>query len=214
VIREARPAPGTTWVQSSTVGIEGAARTAEVAGELGLVLVDAPVLGTRQPAEEGALVVLASGPDDVRDRLTPVFDAIGSKTLWLGAAGDGSRLKLACNAYLVMVTAGAAQSVALTRELGLAPEDFLAALEGGPLDSPYLRLKAANMIKGEHPASFGLTNATKDARLILDALHTAHVADRLDVAVVRTMEAAIGRLPDPEAADVSAVIEGLVPDQV
>jgi 3-hydroxyisobutyrate dehydrogenase len=209
VIREAHAPEGTVWVQSTTVGVTGADRTVEVARELGLVLVDAPVLGTKQPAEEGKLTVLASGPDDVRDRVTPVFDAIGAKTLWVGEAGRGSRLKMAGNAWLLMVTAGTAQSIALARGLGLDPEDFLAAIEGGPMDVPYARLKGANMIKGEYPVSFGLTGATKDARLIVEALRTAGISDRLDAAVLTTMETAIERLPEPGAADLSALIEGL-----
>jgi 3-hydroxyisobutyrate dehydrogenase len=209
VVRDARPARGTLWVQASTVGIDGARRTAELAGELGLVLVDAPVLGTRQPAAEGKLVVLASGPDDAQDRLAPVFDAIGSKTLWLGEAGNGSRLKLACNAWVFMVTAGVAQSVALTRALGLDPQRFVEAVEGGPLDLPYLHVKFGNMVRDEHPVAFGLTGATKDARLIRDALQQAGVADRLDAAVLETMEAAADRLGDPGSYDLSAVIEGL-----
>jgi 3-hydroxyisobutyrate dehydrogenase len=209
VIRQAAPAEGTVWLQCTTVGVAGADRTVEVAGELGLVLVDAPVLGTKQPAEEGTLTVLASGPDDVRDRVTGVLAAIGKKTLWLGAAGNGSRMKMAGNAWLLMVTAGAAQSIALARGLGLDPQDFLAAIEGGPMDVPYAHLKGANMIKGEYPLSFGITGATKDARLIREALTTAGVSDRLDAAVVTTMETAIDRLPDAGTADLSALIEGL-----
>jgi 3-hydroxyisobutyrate dehydrogenase len=209
VVRRARPARGTLWVQASTVGIEGARRTAELADELGVVLVDAPVLGTKQPAEQGKLVVLASGPDDVHDRLAPVFDAIGGRTLWLGEAGNGSRLKLACNAWVFMATAGVAQSIALTRALGLEPQHFLDAVDGGPLDMPYLRLKGANMIKGEHPVAFGLTGAAKDARLIREALQLAGVDDRLDAAVLATMEAAADRLGDPGSYDLSALVEGL-----
>jgi 3-hydroxyisobutyrate dehydrogenase len=211
VVRRAQPARGTLWVQTATVGIEGAGRTAELAEELGLVLVDAPVLGTKQPAEQGSLVVLASGPEGVQERLAPVFDAIGSKTLWLGEAGNGSRLKLACNAWVFMVTAGAAQSIALTRALGLDPQAFLDAVDGGPLDLPYLHLKGANMIRGEHPVAFGLTGAAKDARLIRDALQAAGVDDRLDAAVLATMDAAAQRLDDPGSYDLSAVIEGLAP---
>jgi 3-hydroxyisobutyrate dehydrogenase len=211
VVRRARPARGSLWVQTSTVGIEGAGRTAELADELGIVLVDAPVLGTKQPAEEGKLVVLASGPDDVHDRLAPVFDAIGGKTLWLGEAGNGSRLKLACNAWVFMATAGVAQSIALTRALGLDPQTFIDAVDGGPLDLPYLHVKGANMIKGEHPVAFGLTGAAKDARLIREALQQAGVDDRLDAAVLAAMDAAAERLDDPGAHDLSAVIEGLAP---
>jgi 3-hydroxyisobutyrate dehydrogenase len=209
VIRQAAPRAGTTWLQCSTVGVEGAGRVAATAAELDLVLVDCPVLGTKQPAEQGALVLLASGPDQVRDQLAPVLDALGSKTLWLGEAGAGSRLKMACNAWLFMITAGTAQSIALARGLGVDPQHFLDAIEGGPLDTPYAHVKGAQMMAGEFPVSFGLIGAAKDARLIRDALATAGVSDRLDAAVLETMDAAAAALDDPEAADVSAVIAGL-----
>ena len=198
-----------TWLQCSTVGVAGFERTAAVATELGLVLVDCPVLGTRQPAEQGALVMLASGPAEVREPLGPVLDALGSKTLWLGEAGAGSRLKMACNAWVFMVTAGAAQSIALARGLGVDPQHFLAAIAGGPLDTPYAHVKGAQMIAGDFPVAFGLSGATKDARLIQEALRSAGVSDRLDAAVLETMDAAARRLGDPGAVDVSAVIAGL-----
>lgn len=213
VVRRAAPAPGTVWLQCTTVGVAGADRTVATAAELGLVLVDCPVLGTKKPAEDGALVLLASGDETVRDRLGPVFDALGSKTLWLGAAGAGSRLKMACNAWLFMVTAGAAQSIQLARGLGLDPQHFLDAIAGGPLDTPYAHVKGAAMIAGEHPVSFGLTGAAKDARLIQQALRSAGVSDRLDAAVLATMDDAARRLPDPGAVDVSALVEGLMADR-
>jgi 3-hydroxyisobutyrate dehydrogenase len=111
-----------------------------------------------------------------------------------------------------MVTAGTAQSIALARGLGIDPQRFLDAIAGGPLDTPYAHLKAANMIGGEHPVSFGLTGAAKDARLIGEALRSAGVADRLDAAVLATMDAAQRELPDPGSVDVSALIAGLTPD--
>jgi len=209
VVRRASPAAGTTWLQTSTVGPEGAERTIAAARELGLVLVDCPVLGTKQPAEQGALVLLASGPEEVRPRLAPVLDALGTKTLWLGAAGAGSRLKMAVNAWLFTVTAGVAQSVALARGLGLDPRDFLAAIEGGPLDTPYAHLKAGLMLDGEYPVSFALTGAAKDARLIRAALQATGVDDRLTAAVLETMDAAADRLPDPASVDVAAMVTGL-----
>jgi 3-hydroxyisobutyrate dehydrogenase len=211
VVRQAAPAAGTVWLQTSTVGLDGADRTVAAARELDLVLVDCPVLGTKEPAEKGALVLLASGPEEVRPRLDPVLDALGSKILWLGGAGAGSRLKMACNAWLFAVTAGVAQSVALARGLGLDPRDFLAAIEGGPLDTPYAHLKAGLMLDGEYPVSFALTGAAKDARLIRAALQEAAVDDRLTTAVLETMEAAADRLPDPAAVDLAAVVVGLTP---
>jgi 3-hydroxyisobutyrate dehydrogenase len=213
VIRQAVPSAGTVWLQTSTVGVEGADRVIEVARGLDLVLVDCPVLGTKEPAEKGALVLLASGPEEVRDRLSPLLDALGSKTLWLGEAGAGSRLKMVVNAWLFMVTAGVGQSIALARGLGVDPHDFLSAIEGGPSDTTYAHLKGADMIDGEFPVSFGLTVAAKDARLIGAALERTGVADRLNSAVLRTMDVAADRLPDPGAVDMSALVVGMEPDR-
>ncbi len=134
VLREAGGgwASDAVLLQTSTVGIEGADRLAEVAAELGLRYVDAPVQGTKQPAEQGTLVVLASGPEDTREVLAPVLDAVGSRTLWLGGAGTGSRLKLATNAFVVTVTASLAESMSVAQALGIAPGTFLEAIDRRP----------------------------------------------------------------------------------
>ena len=168
-------APGAVWVQQSTVGVEGSDRLVALARDLGIAYVDAPVLGTRKPAEDGALVVLASGPQDVRERVTPVFDAIGSRTLWLGAAGEASRLKLAANAWVITVVEGIAESLALTRSLGLDPHLFLQAVAGGAMDAPYVQLKGTAMIEGDFAPSFSIDGAAKDGDLIVAAARGAGV---------------------------------------
>jgi len=168
-------APGTVWVQQSTVGVDGADRLGALAEQLGVVYVDAPVLGTRKPAEEGALVVLASGPEDIREALAPLFDAIASRTTWVGPAGAGSRLKLAANAWVLTVVEGIAESLALTRALGLDPQLFLDAVAGGAMDAPYVQLKGSAMLQGDFAPSFGLDGAAKDADLIVAAARDAGV---------------------------------------
>lgn len=169
-----RLTPGTVLLQTTTVGVVGAGRLAEVADELGLVYLDAPVQGTRAPAEQGRLVVLASGPESARERVEPVLDAIGSRTVWVGpAAGAGSRLKLATNAFVLTLTGAVAQSLAVADALGLDPAAFLDALAGGPLESPYLRLKAGAMLAGDFEAAFGIEGGLKDADLILEASRQA-----------------------------------------
>jgi len=157
------------WLQQSTVGLAGTDRLAELADDLAVAFVDAPVLGTKKPAEDGALVVLASGPESVRDRVAPVLDAIGSRTLWVGEAGAGSRLKLAANAWVFTVVEGVAESLALTRELGLDPRLFLEAVRGGALDAPYVQLKGGAMLDGSFDPAFALDGALKDAGLIIEA---------------------------------------------
>jgi 3-hydroxyisobutyrate dehydrogenase len=168
-------APGTVWLQQSTVGVAGTERLLALAAELDLVLVDAPVLGTKKPAEDGTLVVLASGPAGARERVVPVLDAVGSRTLWVGEAGAGSRLKLAANAWVFTVVEGVAESLALTRELGLDPRLFLEAVRGGALDAPYVQLKGGAMLDGAFDPAFALGGALKDADLILAAAETAGV---------------------------------------
>jgi 3-hydroxyisobutyrate dehydrogenase len=180
VIREAAPAPGTIWLQQSTVGVAGSERLAAVAQELGLVYVDAPVLGTKGPAEAGQLTVLASGPDEAREPAAPVFDAIGARTLWLGPAGQGSRLKLVANSWVLTIVEGVAESLTLARALGLDPQQFLDAVKGGAVDAPYVQVKGAAMLNGDYDAQFPLWGAAKDARLIDEAGRAAGV----DLAII------------------------------
>ncbi len=168
-------APGTVWLQQSTVGVEGSDRLVALARDLGVAYVDAPVLGTRGPAESGALVVLAAGPEDVRDQVQPILDAIGSRTLWLGAAGEASRLKLAANAWVITVVEGIAEALALTRSLGLDPALFLEAVAGGAMDAPYVGVKGRAMLAGDFEPSFAVSGAAKDADLIVAAARGAGV---------------------------------------
>jgi 3-hydroxyisobutyrate dehydrogenase len=211
-IRQAAPAPGTVWLQTATVGLEGVERTIAVARELGLDLVDCPVLGTKKPAEDGALVLLASGSESARDRLAPVFEALGKKTLWLGEAGAGSRLKLACNAWVLMLVAGVAQSLALAGELGVDPQEFFAAIDGGPLASPYAVIKGGAMTRHEYPVNFALSGALKDSGLIEEGLRSAGISARIMTAVRETLEVAADRVADPNGVDSAAIFEGFATD--
>jgi 3-hydroxyisobutyrate dehydrogenase len=176
VARQAGLAEGQIWWQASTIGLDGTEQCAALAQEAGVTLVDAPVLGTKVPAEEGKLVVLASGPDEALDACAPLFDAVGTRTMRLGAAGTATRLKLAVNAWVLAVTQGTAETIALAQALGVDPAWVFEALEGGALDLPYFRVKGKMMLDDEFPASFALAVAAKDARLVGEAAER-HGAD-------------------------------------
>jgi len=171
---------GQVWAQASTVGIAGLQSLARFAREHDLIFVDSPVLGTRKPAEQGALTVFAAGPDDARPFAQPVFDAIGQKTQWLGEAGTASRLKLVVNSWVLSLTTAAAEALALARGLDIDPRLFLQSVSGGSLDSPYLQTKAAAILEGDFSPSFSVAMAGKDANLITAAAQAAGI--RLDVA--------------------------------
>ncbi|WP_405392197.1 NAD(P)-dependent oxidoreductase [Streptomyces sp. NBC_01102] len=176
--------PGTAWVQSTTAGIEAIVDLAGFARAHRLVFYDAPVLGTRQPAEAGQLTVLAAGPSDHRGAVTPVFDAVGARTVWTGedgAAGSATRLKLVANSWVIAATNAAGEVLALSQALGVDPQSFFDAIAGGGLDMPYLRAKAGLVLDGRlSPAQFAVDTAAKDARLIVEAGRRHGV--RLDVA--------------------------------
>ena len=177
--------PESVWLQASTVGPDGVRRIAEAAGEAAGSspgrLVDAPVLGTRKPAEDGALVVLVAGDEAVVQRATPVLEAIGSRTVPCGTqVGRASALKLACNSWVALVNAGTAQALALAAGQGVDPALFLAAIEGGAVDTPYAHVKGAAMTAGDHTeVAFEVDGVRKDLGLMIDAASGAGVEDGL-----------------------------------
>ncbi|KAB2346833.1 NAD(P)-dependent oxidoreductase [Actinomadura rudentiformis] len=173
---------GQIWAQMSTVGLAALLPMAALASEHGLAFVDAPVQGTKQPAEDGRLVILAAGPESARSALEPVFGAVGKKTMWLGtegAEGTATRLKLAGVNLAIAMTSIIGESVALTKALGLDPALFGELITGGPMDNPYLQAKLKAILSDDYTPSFAVRNAEKDTRLITEAAARAGV--RLDM---------------------------------
>lgn len=164
-------APGAVWVQMSTIGVAGIERVqALVETERpDVMLIDAPVSGSKDPAEHGQLTIFASGPDAARQRLEPLFDALGQRTVWVGPAGTGSRLKLVANAWLTLAAEAVNTSVALALRLGLQTEAVENALSGGPLVSPWQAAKLPRIAQGDFSVQFALTLALKDVHLALEA---------------------------------------------
>jgi 3-hydroxyisobutyrate dehydrogenase len=168
------------WVQASTVGVEGSDTVVQIAAKYGITLVEAMMLGTKTPAEQGKLTMLVAGPSATLDAIDPVLDAIGAKTVRAGErVGEGTALKLAANAWIASITAATAQSLAVARGLGIDPALFLQAIEGSASDSAYAHTKGASMMAGEFPAQFALDGLRKDIGLITDAARANGVSTTL-----------------------------------
>jgi 3-hydroxyisobutyrate dehydrogenase len=183
--------PGTAWIQMGTIGLDWIERCAVLATENRVELVDAPVSGSDGPAREHQLVVLASGSDTARARVQPIFDAVGRKTLWLGSAGNGTRLKLALNNWLAAQVEGVAETIALTDALGLDARVFVDAIADSTLGSAYAVAKGRAMIAGDLEPGFALRLAFKDVSLALDAARARKVELPLTDAIARRWEKAI-----------------------
>jgi 3-hydroxyisobutyrate dehydrogenase len=164
-------APGAVWVQMSTIGVAGIDRVADLVRDErdDVTLVDAPVSGSKDPAEQGTLTIFASGPEGVQARLDPLFAALGHRTIWVGPVGAGSRLKLVANAWLALGAEAINTSVAIARQLGLDAETVTNALGGGPLVSPWQAAKLPRIAQGDYSVQFALSLALKDVRLALEA---------------------------------------------
>jgi 3-hydroxyisobutyrate dehydrogenase len=194
---------GVIWLQMSTIGETGTGACAKLAREHDVVFIDAPVLGTKQPAEEGKLVVLASGPEEERVHvlLEPIFAAVGQKTIWTGAAGTGTRLKLVANSWIVTLVEGAAETLALAEGLGVDPAMFFDAIDGGPLDLPYLRVKGRAMLERDFEPSFRLALAAKDSHLACEAAER----NGLDLPLLQTIDQRLAQaVPEHGDEDLAA----------
>jgi 3-hydroxyisobutyrate dehydrogenase len=162
---------GATWIQMSTVGAEWTDRLAGLVARHDVAFVDAPVSGSSGVAEKGELIILAAGATTVRRRVEPIFDVLGSQTLWLQNPGDGSRLKLALNNWLAVLVEGMVETLTLSEALGIDPHLLLDAIGDGPMASDYALTKGAAMLDRTFVPGFPLRHAAKDAELALSAAH-------------------------------------------
>ncbi|AZC24665.1 MULTISPECIES: NAD(P)-dependent oxidoreductase [Pseudomonas] len=195
-MEQAGPAlePGMLWLQMATVGVQACDELHGFAQARGLVFYDAPVLGTRQPAEQGQLLVLGAGPEKYRAQLQSLFDAIAKRVTWVSEVpGGGSRLKLALNSWVLALTHGAAECLALARGLGVDPALVVELVTGGPLDSGYFQAKTAAMLNDDYRPSFTLANALKDAQLMVAAAQQAGVKVDLAEAGIQRFQRALDK---------------------
>jgi 3-hydroxyisobutyrate dehydrogenase len=163
---------GAVLVQMGTIGVDATQKLVEAvrAQRPDVVYIDAPVSGTKAPAEQGQVLVLAGGDRTRAVAVEPVFEAIAKGTRWLGDVGAGSRMKLVVNAWLAAMTQGLAESARLAEALGFTTDDLWDSLDGGPLAAPYAKLKLHAIGQRKFDAQFQLALGLKDIRLALDAV--------------------------------------------
>jgi 3-hydroxyisobutyrate dehydrogenase len=165
---------GSVWAQMGTIGVDATDRliTDAVNRRPDVHFVDAPVSGTRGPARNGQLTILASGPDHARAVVQAVFEALGQKVMWLGRAGMGMRMKLILNTWLAFEIEAAAEIRESTERLGVSYEALVDTVRGGPMASPLALARLDKMQKGDDSVDFPLEWALKDLDLTTQATGT------------------------------------------
>ena len=156
------------WAQMATIGPKATEDIASRSSSLrsDVTFIDAPVSGSRGPAESGQLLILASGDESSAPSLQHVFDALGRKTMWLGPIGAGSRMKLILNTWLAFQAEGAAESLSLATRLHTEPSLLVEALRDNALASPYALAKLEKMIDADFRPDFSIDWALKDLELV------------------------------------------------
>jgi 3-hydroxyisobutyrate dehydrogenase-like beta-hydroxyacid dehydrogenase len=133
--------------------------------------VDAPVSGTKKPAEEGTLVILAGGNRQRVQDLEPLFLTMGKKVIYCGGVGRGSMMKMFINLLLGLMMEGFAEAINFGRLGGLDLEAMLDTVSSGAMNAPMFQLKAPNLRDRNYPAAFPLKHLAKDAKFVLDTAY-------------------------------------------
>ena len=172
IIRAIAPScpQGASFCQMGTIGIQETAESIALLHALrpDMLYLDAPVSGTKAPAENAQILVMASGDASRAGDAQQVFDAISRGTQWYGEAGNSQKMKLVINAWLIAMMQGVAESMQLAKQFGFTPDQLWETLEGGPLAAPYVKGKLEMIRKEDYTPQMQLQHALKDARLALE----------------------------------------------
>lgn len=162
--------PNATFCQMGTIGIQETNDAIALLQQLrpDMLYLDAPVSGTKAPAENAQILVMASGDRQRAESAQTVFDAISRGTQWYGEAGNSQKMKLVINAWLISMMQGVAESMQLAKQFGFTPSQLWETLEGGPLAAPYVKGKLEMIAKADYRPQMQLQHALKDARLALE----------------------------------------------
>mmetsp|Transcript_25396 Transcript_25396/g.43889 ORF Transcript_25396/g.43889 Transcript_25396/m.43889 type:complete len:305 (+) Transcript_25396:158-1072(+) len=159
---------GKACVDMSTVDGATSSRLHEQIRSRGGRFLAAPVSGSKQPAENGQLVIMAGGDKSLFEDIMPAFNVMGKRSFFLGAVKDAAKMKLVVNMIMGSMMASLAEGINLSQEVGISPQDLLDILDLGAIANPMFRMKGPLMLKGEFTPAFPLQHQLKDLRLALE----------------------------------------------
>jgi len=201
---------GKTMINMSTVPPSYSRRLSETLKARSIAAIDAPVSGSKKPAEEGALVILAGGPQAKVKEMEPLLLSMGKKIVYCGEAGQGSSMKMAVNLLLGIMAAGLAEAVNLGQKCGLSTETMLETMLSGPMQCPLFEFKKPMLISDNYGAQFPLKHMAKDVRFVLQTADESGAAVPAGHVVFQLYRAAMGRgLSDKDFAAVKKVLEAM-----
>lgn len=163
---------GTTQADYS----EGLARDVEASGGR---YVEAPVSGSRRPAEAGQLVGMLAGPDEAIDEVLPLLAPVCASTVRCGQVPSATRMKLAVNLFLITQVAGLAEAFHFADRNGLDLATFRSVLDSGPMASAVSKIKLEKLVNGDWEAQASVSDVYYNNQLVADAARRAQVSSPL-----------------------------------
>jgi len=159
---------GKTIVDMSTVPPSYSRHLSERLKSRSIAAIDAPVYGSKKPAEEGALVILAGGPQAKVKEMEPLLLSMGKKVVYCGATGQGSMMKMFINLLLGVMVEGFAEALNFGKLGGLDMDAMLETAFSGAMNSPMFQVKAPLIKENNYPAAFPLKHLAKDCKFVVD----------------------------------------------
>jgi 3-hydroxyisobutyrate dehydrogenase-like beta-hydroxyacid dehydrogenase len=158
---------GRGYVDMSTVDAATARKIGAAIAQKGGRFLEAPVSGSKKPAEDGTLIILAAGNRALFDQALPGLEKMGKKCLFLGELGQGAQMKLVVNMVMGGMMTIFCEGLSLAAKAGLEAADLLEVIDSGAIASPMFKMKGAQIGQGAYSAAFPLKHMQKDLRLAL-----------------------------------------------
>ena len=160
---------GRTVVNMGTVSPVYSAGLGRALHSQGATYVEAPVSGSRVPAQNGELVAMLAGDDGALDRVEPTLACLTSATFRCGAVPRALETKLAVNVFLIALVGALAESAAFAEQAGLDLGLLQRILDAGPMASAVSRGKLAKLLDDDLSAQAAVSDVRYNCRLILEA---------------------------------------------
>jgi len=130
----------------------------------GCRFMEAPVSGSKVPAENGQLIFLCGGDEDLYSYLAPAFDAMGKARFLYGPVGQGSKVKLVINMVMGTMMSAFSEGLVLAQSMDLPMDNLLQAIDLGAISNPMFKGKGPAVLSGQFNPNFPLKHAQKDMR--------------------------------------------------
>lgn len=158
---------GRGYVDMSTVDDNTSQTISDLISQAGGRLLEAPVSGTKKPAEDGTLIILAAGDASLYQDALPAFEVMGKMSPYLGDVGQGANMKLVVNMMMGGMLSIFSEGMALGQKAGLDGQQILDIVDAGAMANPMFKGKGAMLLNEDYTTSFPLKHMQKDLRLAI-----------------------------------------------